>query len=343
MRRSANSSKTLSRRHLLGAGAAAFAALQLPRPAQAAEFTMKLGTDLPAIHPMNIRAGEAANRIREETGGRVNILLFPANQLGSDTDTLSQIRSGAMEMAVLPTATISTLIPGVDIASIGFAWKTYEDIWRAMDGELGTYTRAQIAKANIVTLEKIWNLGFRQITSSNKPITTPDDLHGFRIRVPVTQLWTDMFKALGAAPTNINFNEVYPALQTKVVDGQENPLSLILTAKFYEVQKFCTITNHLWTGQWTCINRRAWDRLPADLQAIVAKHINAAAMDERTDLAQLDPTAKAELAAKGLVFNEPDVTPFREFLAKSGFYNEWKHKFGEEAWSLLEKYAGKLS
>jgi tripartite ATP-independent transporter DctP family solute receptor len=212
-----------------------------------------------------------------------------------------------------------------------------------MDGDLGSHIRTQIAKANIVAMEKIWDNGFRQITSSNKAIATPADLKGFKIRVPVSPLWTSMFKALDAAPTSINFAEVYSALQTKIVDGQENPLAIISTAKLYEVQKFCSMSNHMWDGFWFLANKRAWDRLPPELQTIVAKHINAAAMKERTDVAELNANLRKELAAKGMQVNQPDPAAFRDQLRKAGFYAEWKGKYGDEAWALLERNTGKLA
>jgi TRAP-type transport system periplasmic protein len=211
-----------------------------------------------------------------------------------------------------------------------------------MDGDLGAYVRQQIAKANLVAMDKIWDNGFRQTTTSTKPINTPDDLRGMKLRVPPSPLWTSMYKALEAAPTSINFNEVYTALQTKVVDGQENPLAIASTAKLYEVQKYCSLTNHMWDGFWFLANRRAWERLPADVRTIVAKHINAAGEKEREDVAKLNSTVQEELAAKGLVFNQPDPAPFRDKLRQAGFYTEWKGKYGDEAWALLEKSTGKL-
>src|SRR6185312_6624990 len=213
----------------------------------------------------------------------------------------------------------------------------------ALDGKLGSYLRAQINKAGIVAMDKIWDNGFRQITTSRKPIVQPADLQGLKIRVPVSALWISLFKSLGAAPTSINFAEVYSALQTHVVDGQENPPAIISAAKLYEVQKYCSLTNHMWDGWWLLVNRRVWQRVPPDLQEIAAKNFNSAALAERADIAQQNESLKADLAAKGLIFNDVDPAPFREALSKSGFYAEWKAKFGEEAWSLLEESSGKLA
>jgi tripartite ATP-independent transporter DctP family solute receptor len=212
-----------------------------------------------------------------------------------------------------------------------------------MDGDLGAYVRGEIKKAGLEVMDNIWDNGFRQTTSSTRPINGPEDFKGFKIRVPVSPLWTSMFKAFEAAPTSINFSEVYSALQTRVVEGQENPLAIISTAKLYEVQKYCSLTNHMWDGFWFLANRRALEAVPAELRTIVAKHINAAALNERADVAKLNAGLQQELAAKGLVFNQPNTAPFREKLRSAGFYSEWKGKYGEHAWELLEKAAGKLS
>ena len=311
--------------------------------AQKAEFNYKYANNLPISHPMNIRAKEMADAIRTETNGRVDIQIFPNNQLGSDTDVLSQLRSGGVEFFTLSGLILSTLVPASSISGVGFAFSDYASVWKAMDGDLGAYIRQQIAKANLVAMDKIWDNGFRQITSSSRPIATPQDLKGLKIRVPVSPLWTSLFKALVAAPTSINFAEVYSALQTKIVDGQENPLAIIATAKLYEVQKYCSLSNHMWDGFWFLANRRAWEKLPADLQTIVAKHINGAAVKERADVAELNANLQQELAGKGMTFNQPNGTLFRDQLRKAGFYSEWKAKYGDEAWALLERSAGKLA
>ncbi|MFL5128966.1 TRAP transporter substrate-binding protein [Microvirga tunisiensis] len=337
----------LSRRRLLTVGSTAFAGAVVGAPfivrAQQAEFTYKYANNLPDSHPMNARAREMAAAIKAETNGRFDLQIFPSSQLGSDTDTLSQVRSGGVEFFTLSGLILSTLVPAASINGIGFAFPDYATVWKAMDGELGAYVRQQIAKANLVAMDKIWDNGFRQTTSSTKPINAPDDLKGFKIRVPVSPLWTSMYKAFDSAPTSINFNEVYTALQTKVVDGQENPLAIISTAKLNEVQKYCSLTNHMWDGFWFLANRRAWERLPEDVRAIVAKHVNAAGVKEREDVAKLNGNLQQELAAKGMVFNQPDPGPFRDKLRKAGFYSEWKGKYGDEAWALLERAVGTLA
>src|SRR5215213_641141 len=140
----------------------------------AAEFTMKLGNNVPATHPLSARLVEAAEAIRQETNGRVDIRVFPSNQLGSDTDMLSQVRSGALEFFTLSPLILQTLVPNAAISGIGFAWPGYDKVWPAMDGDLGAYVRAQIAKPGLYAFEKIWENGFRQTTSSTRPIMTPD-------------------------------------------------------------------------------------------------------------------------------------------------------------------------
>lgn len=338
---------SFSRRTLLKASAASAVLSGVGAPvvvrAQAAEFTYKYANNLPDSHPMNARAKEMAAAIKAETNGRFDLQIFPNNQLGSDTDMLSQVRSGGVELFTLSGLILSTLVKAASINGIGFAFPDYDTVWKAMDGDLGGYVRGEIGKAGLVVMDKIWDNGFRQTTSSTKPINGPDDFKGFKIRVPVSPLWTSMFKAFDAAPASINFSEVYSALQTKVVEGQENPLAIISTAKLYEVQKYCSLTNHMWDGYWFLANRRALEALPADVRMIVEKNVNAAALKARTDTEKLNATVREELAGKGLIFNQPDVAAFREKLRSAGFYSEWKGKYGEEAWAILEKSVGKLS
>ncbi len=333
----------LNRRMLaLGAAALPLTALRT-RPARAAEFSYKMANNTPATHPLTLRMQEAADRVLKATDGRLEIRIFPNSQLGTDTDMLSQVRSGAIEFFSLSGLILATLVPPASINGVGFAFKSYDQVWPAMDGKLGAFVRAEIGKRGLHVFEKMFDNGFRQTTSSTKPIATPADLKGFKIRVPVSPLWTSMFQALGASPASINFSEVYSALQTHIVDGQENPLSLIETSKLYEVQKYCAMTNHMWDGFWLLANRRAFDKLPADAQAVVNREFSAAALDERADIAKLNTEVRGTLEKRGLAFNEVDTAAFRDALKTAGFYKEWRGRYGEEAWGVLESAVGAVS
>jgi len=334
---------SLSRRQLIAsAGAIALPALSI-RTAQAADFTFKYGNNLPLTHPMNARAAEMAAAINAESKGRIDFQVFPNNQLGNDTDMLSQVRSGALDFFTLSPLILGTLVPAAQVSGVGFAFKDYSQVWAAMDGDLGAHVRKQIAaSSSLFAFEKIWDNGYRQITTGTKPINTPDDLKGLKIRIPPSPFWVSMFKAFESSPLTINFAEVYSALQTKVADAQENPLAIIATAKLNEVQKFCSITNHMWDGFWFLGNKKSFDRLPQDLKDIVTKHINAAGLKQRDDVKKLNDGLQADLKAKGMAFNNTDAELFRNKLRAAGFYAEWHKKFGDEAWGVLEKYTGKL-
>jgi tripartite ATP-independent transporter DctP family solute receptor len=332
---------TLTRRSLmLGAAGALAAPFVRVGPALAAEYNLKLANNQPLTHPSNVRVLEAIDRIREQSDGRIEITNFPQSQLGADTDVLSQLRGGGVDFFMLSPLILSTFVPNASLNGIGFAFKDYPSVWAAMDGELGAYVRGQNEEKGLYAFEKIWDNGFRQISTSTGPIETPADLENFKIRVPVSPLWTSMFTAFGAAPTSINFSEVYTALQTGVVDGQENPLAILSNFKLWEVQKYVSMTNHMWDGFWILANRRSWGGLPDDLKEVVATNFNASAVEQRADIEALNATLQGELEGHGMAFNNPDTEPFRQKLVDAGFYTEWKNTFGEEAWAILENATG---
>ena len=338
--------RTMTRRTLLhttgaAAGVATFGILT--RRGDAVEFVFRYANNNVVAHPMNVRLREAVERIKQESGGRMEIQLFPNSQLGGDTDMLSQLRTGAIQMFNLSGLILATYVPVAAINGIGFAFKDYDQVWTAMDGPLGAFIRGAIGRAGLYAFDNMWDNGYRQVTSSTHPVNAPEDLKGFKIRVPVSPLWTSMFKSLGASPTSININEVYSALQTKIVEGQENPLSLIDLFKFYEVQKYVSLTNHMWDGFWTLANARAWAELPKEMQQVVTSNINRAALEERDDVRQLNQSMQGELTRRGMAFNPTDTEKFRATLRSAGFYADWKQKYGPQAWAALEKQVGSLS
>jgi len=336
---------TLNRRQFstlaasLGLGATA----ALPVRAQGAQIVLKYGTAFPADHPGSVRIKEAAEAIRKDTGGKVDLQVYPASQLGSEPDMISQVRAGAMDLMSTAGTNLQTLVPTAGINGVAFAFKDYAAVWAAMDGELGGHVRGALAKVGLQAFDKVLDNGYRNITTASKAIVSPADLKGFKIRVPGIPMWLSMFKALGASPTAIPFGELYSALQTKVVDGQENPLALIQSAKLYEVQKFCSLTGHTWDGHFIFGNAKKLQSLPKEVQDALNTQLTAAALKQREDIARLNKDAEGLLTKAGVSFNRPDTTPFREMLRTAGFYTEWKTKFGEEAWAKLEKYAGRLA
>ncbi|KQW38530.1 TRAP transporter substrate-binding protein [Rhizobacter sp. Root404] len=313
------------------------------RDASAAEFTYKLATGQSLTQPINPRLKQACDRILEASSGRLEIKFFPASQLGSDTDLLSQVRSGGVEFLNISGSVLSTVVSGAALTNVGFAFSGYDQVWSGIDGELGKNIRGQIEKAGFVAVSKASDNGFRQITSSSKAIKSAADLQGYRIRVPVSPIFTSLFKALGATPTSINFNELYTALQTKLVDGQENGLVAIEAGKLYEVQKYVSQTNHIWDPFWLLGNRRAFGALPDNVKDIVRREFDRASMEQRADVDKLNASLKEQLVGKGLAFETPDRAGFRAALSKAGFYKEWKDKFGAENWAVLESITGPLS
>lgn len=334
----------ITRRSLLAGAGALGSSFLFSRGAHAAEITLKLGHDVPESHTIHKRVVEAVANISRESGGRIAVQVFSNSQLGSSVDMLSQVRSGALELQIVGAPLGNTL----QIASINataFAFPSTTKAYEAMDGELGDHVRKTVAaKLGIVPFDKTWDFGgFRQITTSSKPIQAPGDLQGMKLRVPVTPLYNSTFRALGASPVSINYAEVYSALQTGVADGQENPLALIEAGRFYEVQKYCSLSNHIWETATLVANAGAWEKIPADLQAILRKSFGEAAVQQRQDAAEMNSKLQESLAGKGLVFNSVDPKPFQAALSAAGYYTEWQRKFGDEAWALLERYSGKLA
>ena len=334
----------ITRRTVLGVSAAALATtVAAPRVIRAQDAKWRWGHAMPASHSLNVRANEAAERIRKETNGRVDIQVFPDSQLGGDGDMAGQVRTGALQLYFPAATSIGPLVPAAGIVNVAFAFKDSAQGWTALDGDLGKHIAQAFAKVNLHAFDKSWENGFRQITTATKPINSPADLAGFKIRVPTSPLLISVFKSLGASPTSMNVNELYSALQTKIVDGQENPLSIIATRNFHEVQKYCATTNHVWDIFFLVANMNAWKALAPDLQATVAKHVNDSGIQQRADVARDNATLQKDLESKGMVFNTPDIAPFRDALGKAGFYAQWRKTYGEEPWKLLEKYAGQLT
>jgi tripartite ATP-independent transporter DctP family solute receptor len=333
---------SVSRKDVIAGTAATFATIGFIKPASAAEFAYKWAVDVPPDHPISTRSVEAFNRIKSATNGRVEIKAFPSSQLGSDPAMLSQLRTGALEMLALPGAFLNSVVPVASIENVAYAFPTRETAFKAMDGDLGQVIRADIMAKDMFVFDKIWENGFREITTSTKPIHVVGDLAGLKIRVSPGKIRIDTFQSLGAAPTPISLSELYTSLQTHVVDAEENPLILIEQQKFYEVQKYVSLSNHIWSGYWTLMNIDSWKKLPPNIQAIFTREMNAAAVLARGDNARLNVSVQDKLSRRGMKFNPVEVAGFRAKLVDAKYYDRWKTEFGPKAWAALERYANKL-
>lgn len=315
----------------------------IPRRALAAKYSFKFGSSLPYSHPTCVTLRAALEKIKQETNGELEITLYSDGQLGGDSAMLPQVRSGALEFYLTAGVLITALVPAAGIINVPFAFKDYSTVWKAMDADLGKDVAASIGKANLHVFDTLWDNGFRQITSGNRPIATPQDLQGFKIRVPSSPINVALFQALGAAPTVLNANDAYTALQTHVVDGQENPLVTIVAYKFFEAQKYCAMSNHLWDGVIAVANPKVWGTLPKELQEIITRNLAQGARKQREEIQKADAGARTLLESKGIQFNSVDTASFQTVLKKAKFYATWKEKFGNDAWRQLERYAGPLT
>ena len=311
--------------------------------ARAAEFELKFATGQSPTNPINTRLQQAIDRIAAATGGQVAMKLFPNNQLGSDTDLISQLRAGGVDFLNVANSVLSTLVPTAALVNVGFAFTSYDQVWKGVDGPLGQFMTAQIEKSGILVVGPYGDNGFRHVSSADRVVRAPGDLRDFHIRVPVSPIFTGLFQALGASPTSINFNEVYTALQTHLVDGQENGLVTIETAKLYEVQKHVSLTAHIWDCFALLGNRRSMGRLPAATQEIVRREIHQSIMDQRADAAALDVSLRAILQKDGMELIEVDRGAFRAALQKTPFYGDWRAKFGDQGWAALQSVSGQLA
>ena len=336
--------RKLSRGRFVAGTTATFATIAVTKaPARAAQWSYKYASNVAIDHPLNVRMRECWDAVKRETGGRLEVAVFPNNELGGDTAALQQLRDGALQFVTLDGGILQSVVPVAAIQGIGFAFNDSAQAFRAMDGPLGDYVRDAIRARGLYVHPKMWEIGMRQITTSARPIRTVSDLAGLKIRTPAGELWLDLFRSLGAAPGPLNFSEVYTALQTKVFDGEENPYAIIDIARLFEVQKYLSVTNHMWSAYHLLGNQDAWKALPPDVQATVDRNLTRYALLQRRDTQLRNDTLLDKLARRGMVVNKADTSSLRSKLSGSGFYAKWRDRFGPQAWQLLEKSSGKLT
>lgn len=334
----------LSRRTFASAAAGGIASVAFVRkPARAATVTWKWATDLPPGHSICVRSVEAFGNIRNDTNGQFDIQAFPNGALGSNTGMVQLMRSGAVEMIASGATAVESMVTIGGIENVAFAFPTRKAALAAADGDLGNLFRDQAQTHGILVSDHVFDLGYRQFTTSTHPIRTVTDLDGLKLRVSPGKIRTDTFKSLGCSPITIEPTELYISLQTHIADGMESAFSVIESYRVFEVQRYCSLTNHMWSGYWTMTNLEKWNALSPDFQRILRKRLNEAAFLQRRDNELADVSLEDKLHRQGLTFNTTVPDSFRARLTTNGYYTRWRAEFGDAAWSALEKYGGKLS
>lgn len=324
--------------------AAALSAPALISPARAADFKWRIGHTNPVGFPIHQRMVEAANEITVKSNGRIEVTVTPEGQLGSPMGLLNQVRMGNLECTAVLGQALASAQGVAALPLVGFAWPNYDALWKAIDGELGKMIRDLTRdRSGLLIMDTVWDFGFRQVTTTSKEVKTAADLAGLRLRTPVEPDFVTLFQALKASPIAMSLPDVFRGFSNGDLDGQEGLLGLVVAAGFQRIQRFCALTNHIWDGNWVCVNPGQWRRLPDNLKAVVATALNEAGKRHRKDVADSDIKAIATLKDANVTVNQVDPASFRAMLKESGYYRDMRRKLGISNWETLEKFTGKLT
>jgi tripartite ATP-independent transporter DctP family solute receptor len=262
--------------------AATLAAFGIAGAQDIKERSFKLAQQNPKGHPLVTGAEKFAEIVAARSGGKMKINLFPGGVLGGDAPTVSALQGGTVEITVLNSGILASQVKDFEVFDFPFMFANGQEADAVVDGPFGQKLHAKLADKGIVGLA-YWELGFRNITNGRRPINTVEDLEGLKLRVIPNAINVDWVKAVGANPTPMAFPEVYAALEAKAIDGQENPLNVILANKFAEVQKFLVLSNHQYNPQSMIFSKKVWDTLsPAEQKILKDAALEAAVFQRKT-------------------------------------------------------------
>ncbi|MFY3385370.1 TRAP transporter substrate-binding protein [Paracidovorax sp. MALMAid1276] len=317
--------------------ATALVAAALLPAAHAQERTIKFAFQNQKEHPQAQGAQKFADLLSAKTNGRIAVKLFPGGTLGGDLQTVSALQGGTVEMTVLNAGILSAQTKEFGIFDFPFLFASPQEADAVTDGPFGKKLLDKLQAKNLVGLG-YWELGFRNLTNSKKPITKAEDIAGLKIRVIQSPIYIDMFNALGANAVPMPFPELYTAMEQKAVDGQENPFSTILSSKFAEVQKHLAVTRHMYNPQAVIVSKKFWDSLnPADQKAVTEAMAEATAFQRSVSRAQAD-VALEELKKAGMQVTEFSSAELDKLRAKVKPVVE-KHSDKVGAETVQEVYA----
>jgi len=276
---------------------------------KAPTYTLKLAHYATEDHPGGVAAKQFADEIKEKTNGDVVVEVYPNNELGAPDEVLEQNILGAVDMSLGTQGSLDKYSKKFATVMMPFAFDSYELAYKVLDGPFYDWVKDDLDSQGLVYLGS-WDYGFRCLTNSVKPVNTPDDVKGLKIRTPGELQLQSCMEALGAEVQSIAFNDLYLSLKQGVVDGQENPVSVIYTQKLYETQKYLAITNHVYNSMNLVISKKTWESLPAEYQEIITTASKNAADTMRKLVSTSTDDYIAKLKDEGMEVTYPDTEVF---------------------------------
>ena len=309
---------------ILMLAALAFSLMAAPAWAQ---VVLKAGHVLAPVHPYHVGMEKFAELVAEKTGGQVKVEVFHSAQLGNERELVEALQMGTTDVCLISTAPMAGFSKDFLVYDLPYLFTSPEQAYEILDGPIGQASMEGIKKAELIGLA-FWENGFRNITNSKRELVKPEDLKGLKIRTMENKIHMATFKALGADPTPIASGEVFTALQQKTVDGQENPLTGIYTSKYYEVQKYLSITEHFYSPAPLLIGLEAWNKLNPEQQ----KAVQAAADEAKAFQRELNQKevaqAQKELEARGMTITTVDKAVWKAAMAP--IYKEFEKEVGAD-------------
>lgn len=307
----------------------------VPVSALAADVSVRLGHVLPESHSWHIAATGFADEVNAATEGRVEIEVFPSGQLGSEKEVIEGLQFGSVQAGLIGSGSFQGIEPRMGIIEMPYAWGARDQAFAALDGDLGV-ALAEMLDAKGIKVLGWWENGFRNITNNVRPIEKPADLAGLKIRVTPDKVRLATFEGLGAEPAPLSFGELYSALQQGLFDAQENPLAIIYSASFFEVQKYVSLSEHIWGAATLTMSKSVWDKISPEDQAIISEAATSWGLKQRDMVAAANAELIAQLEANGMEFNEVDKAAFIDAVAP--IWESQKDVYGKELLTILNTY-----
>ncbi len=292
--------------------------------------TLKVGHVLAPSHPYQYGLEKFAQLVEEKTGGSIIVKVFHSSQLGGEREMIEALQFGTLDMTLVSTAPLAGFLPQFQVFDLPFIFGDREQAYKVLDNQIGQDLLEKLEPKGIIGLT-YWENGFRHVTNSKRPIVTPEDLSGLKIRLMENPVHQDSFRAMGALPTPMAFGELFTALQQHTVDGQENPLAIIETSKFYEVQKYLSTTGHFYAASPLLVSKIVWKKLSAEEQQAIQEAAIEARDYERSLIIQMDNELLETMKENGMEVTIVDKSLFRE--ATKSVYEKYEKVIGKD---LLE-------